>query len=39
MPWTFATPEGITEMTLPGKLVIDNSETYLSAGLAGLGLV
>lgn len=39
MPWTFATPEGIAEMTLPGKLVIDNSETYLSAGLAGLGLV
>ena len=33
------TPEGIAEMTLPGKLVIDNSETYLSAGLAGLGLV
>ena len=38
MPWTFATPEGITEMTLPGKLVIDNSETYLSAGLAGGGV-
>lgn len=39
MPWTFTTPEGIVEMTLPGKLVVDNSETYLSAGLAGLGLV
>lgn len=39
MPWTFSTPEGTVEMTLPGKLVIDNSETYLSAGLAGLGLV
>ena len=39
MPWTFTTPEGPVEMTLPGKLVVDNSETYLSAGLAGLGLV
>lgn len=39
MPWTFETPEGTADITLPGNLVVDNSETYLSAGLAGLGLV
>lgn len=39
MPWTFATPEGTVEITLPGKLVVDNSEAYVSAGLAGLGLL
>lgn len=39
MPWTFTTPEGPREMTLSGKLVVDNSEAYVAAGLAGLGLV
>lgn len=39
MPWTFTTPEGTREMTLSGKLVVDNSEAYVAAGLAGLGLV
>ncbi|WP_368541995.1 LysR family transcriptional regulator [Enterobacter soli] len=39
MPWTFSTPEGAVEMTLPGKLVVDNSEAYVSACLAGLGLL
>ncbi|HCD7426032.1 TPA: LysR family transcriptional regulator [Citrobacter werkmanii] len=39
MPWTFATPKGIEEITLPGKLVVDNSEAYIAAGLAGLGLL
>lgn len=38
-PWTFTTPEGIAEITLPGKLVVDNSEAYIVAGLAGLGLM
>lgn len=36
-PWTFTTPEGIAEITLPGKLVVDNSEAYIAAGLAGWG--
>ncbi|MBE4964452.1 LysR family transcriptional regulator [Enterobacter cloacae complex sp. P24RS] len=39
MPWTFATPKGIEEIILPSKLVVDNSEAYVSAGLAGLGLL
>lgn len=39
MPWTFTTPEGLREITLSGKLVVDNSEAYVAAGLAGLGLV
>lgn len=39
MPWTFETPEGTVEMTLPGKLVVDNSEAYIAAGLAGLGVL
>jgi DNA-binding transcriptional LysR family regulator len=39
MPWTFTTPEGTAEVTLPGKLIVDNSQAYVSAGLAGLGLV
>ena len=39
MPWTFTTPEGPREITLSGKLVVDNSEAYVAAGLAGLGLV
>lgn len=38
-PWTFTTPDGIAEITLPGKLVVDNSEAYIAAGLAGLGLM
>ncbi|MFV0265075.1 MAG: LysR family transcriptional regulator [Kluyvera sp.] len=39
IPWHFVTPTGIEEMTLPGKLILDNSEVYISAGLAGLGLL
>lgn len=38
-PWTFTTPEGVAEIALPGKLVVDNSEAYIAAGLAGLGLM
>ncbi|HFK5651931.1 TPA: LysR family transcriptional regulator [Enterobacter cloacae] len=38
-PWTFTTPEGTAEMTLPGKLVVDNSQAYIAAGLAGLGVM
>lgn len=38
-PWTFTTPEGVAEITLAGKLVVDNSEAYIAAGLAGLGLM
>lgn len=38
-PWTFTTPEGTAEIKLPGKLVVDNSEAYIAAGLAGLGLM
>lgn len=39
IPWAFQTPSGITEVHLPGKLVLDNSEAYISAGLAGLGVM
>lgn len=39
LPWTFETPSGIAEINLPGKLVLDNSEAYIAAGLAGLGLL
>ncbi len=39
MPWTFWTPSGTEEIRLSGKLVLDNSETYIAAGLAGLGLL
>jgi LysR family transcriptional regulator for bpeEF and oprC len=39
IPWTFETPSGAVEVNLPGKLVLDNSETYIAAGLAGLGML
>lgn len=39
MPWTFQTDLGTKEIRLPGKLVLDNSEAYIAAGLAGLGLL
>lgn len=39
MPWTFETPSGTAEIHLSGKLVLDNSEAYIAAGLAGLGLL
>ncbi|MGB7803457.1 LysR family transcriptional regulator [Buttiauxella sp.] len=39
MPWTFQTAAGTEELLLPGKLVLDNSEAYIAAGLAGLGLL
>lgn len=39
IPWHFVTPAGIEEITLPGKLILDNSEVYIAAGLAGLGLL
>jgi DNA-binding transcriptional LysR family regulator len=38
MPWTFTIPGGIAEISPPGKLVVDNSEAYVAAGLAGLGI-
>jgi DNA-binding transcriptional LysR family regulator len=37
--WTFETTSGTAELNLPGKLVLDNSEAYVAAGLAGLGLL
>jgi len=39
MPWRFQTSTGIKEVTIPGKLILDNSEVYIAAGLAGLGLL
>ncbi|HDZ8011806.1 LysR family transcriptional regulator [Citrobacter amalonaticus] len=39
IPWHFVTAQGIEEMTLPGKLILDNSEVYITAGLEGLGLL
>jgi LysR family transcriptional regulator for bpeEF and oprC len=39
MPWTFETSSGAVEVNLPGKLVLDNSEAYVAAGLAGLGML
>ncbi|MCU2364511.1 LysR substrate-binding domain-containing protein, partial [Enterobacter hormaechei subsp. xiangfangensis] len=30
---------GSTEIELPGRLVVDNSEAYIAAGLAGLGIL
>lgn len=39
MPWVFQTATGIEEIHLPGKLVLDNSEVYVVAGLTGLGLL
>lgn len=39
IPWHFVTEKGVEELTLPGKLILDNSEVYISAGLAGLGLL
>lgn len=39
MPWRFQNGRGIEEISLPGKLILDNSEVYIAAGLAGLGLL
>lgn len=39
LSWQFQTASGITEIRLPSKLVLDNSEAYIAAGLAGLGLL
>ena len=39
MPWTFTIPGGIAEVSPPGRLVVDNSEAYVAAGLAGLGIM
>jgi len=39
MPWVFRTATGSEEISLPGKLILDNSEVYISAGIAGLGLL
>ena len=39
MPWRFESPTGMEEIALPGKLILDNSEVYIAAGLAGLGLL
>lgn len=38
-PWTFTTSEGTADITLPSKLVVDNSQAYVAAGLAGLGVM
>lgn len=39
MPWRFETTTGTAEIALPGKLILDNSEVYIAAGIAGLGLL
>lgn len=39
VPWYFATAQGVEEVRLPGKLILDNAEVYITAGLAGLGLL
>lgn len=39
MPWTFQTLTGTEDVLIPGKLVLDNSEAYIAAGLAGLGIL
>lgn len=39
IPWHFVTAQGVKELTLPGKLVLDNSAVYIAAGLSGLGLL
>lgn len=39
VPWTFQTDSSIKEVRLSSKLVLDNSEAYIAAGLAGLGLL
>ncbi len=39
MPRRFQTPEGIRQIAIPGKLVLDNSEVFTAAGLAGLGML
>lgn len=39
VPWVFQTPSGTEEIHLSGRLILDNSEAYLAAGLAGLGLL
>lgn len=39
MPWVFQTPSGTEHVRVPGKLVLDNTEAYIAAGLAGLGML
>ena len=39
MRWVFQTDAGPQTLALAGKLVVDNSETYIAAGLAGLGIM
>lgn len=39
MPWCFQQGDTTEEIALPGKLILDNSEVYIAAGLAGLGLL
>ncbi|EKA1638927.1 LysR family transcriptional regulator [Salmonella enterica] len=39
VPWEFATSDGPRKITLPGRIILDNSEAYIAAGLAGLGLM
>ncbi|HCM7679214.1 TPA: LysR family transcriptional regulator [Klebsiella aerogenes] len=39
MRWVFQTDAGQQNISLAGKLVVDNSETYIAAGLAGLGIM
>ncbi|QHM70802.1 LysR family transcriptional regulator [Mixta intestinalis] len=39
IPWTFQTPTGTEKILMPGKLVLDNAEAYVAAGLAGLGML
>lgn len=39
MPWRFQTPAGVRQVAIPGKLVLDNSEVFTAAGLAGLGML
>ncbi|MCS5873512.1 LysR substrate-binding domain-containing protein [Klebsiella pneumoniae subsp. pneumoniae] len=37
MPWRFQTPEGIRQIAIPGKLVLDNSEVFYCCRAGGAG--
>ncbi|QNT78633.1 LysR substrate-binding domain-containing protein [Entomobacter blattae] len=39
VPWMFQTEERVVELYLKSQLVLDNSEVYVAAGLAGIGIL
>lgn len=38
-PLEFATPEGVTRVTLPGTVAVNGADLYTAGALAGLGIV